>query len=575
MRWSHYYIPTLREAPRDAEVPSHRLLVKAGFIRKVASGIYDGLPLGLRTIRKVENIIREEMNRAGAVEVSMPLTIPADLWKETGRWDAYGKELLRFKDRSDRWFCLGPTHEEVVVDLVRKDVRSYRDLPLIIYQIGPKFRDEIRPRFGLMRAREFSMKDAYSFDVDEKGLEDSYRRMFDAYVRIFKRCGLEFQPVEAETGAIGGHFSHEFMVIAETGEDLIMYCQKCGYAANRERAERRRENASVHEEQRPLEKVHTPGKRTVEEVSAFLKVDKNRLLKTLIYKVDSGSLVMAVTAGLREINENKLTRFLGAERVELATAEEIENLTGAPVGFAGPVNMEGKVRIVCDYSVAEVVNGVTGANEEDHHFVNVNPGRDFAVKELADIAFAVSGDRCPRCENGVLMEKRGIEVGHTFKLGTKYSEPMECCFLDEEGNSRPMIMGCYGIGVGRTMAAAVEQNHDKDGIIWPVPLAPFEAVVILLNPTYPAQREVAEKVYSSLSGEGVDVIIDDRNERPGVKFKDSDLIGFPFHVIVGRKASEGMVEVKVRRTGERQDIPFQECTLRLKSMIENEKTVRE
>ena len=572
MKWSGFYAPTLREDPREAEIASHRLLVRAGFIRKVASGIYDVLPLGVRTMSRIENIVREEMNRAGAVEVRMPFVIPAELWQETGRWDLYGKELLRFRDRAERWFCLGPTHEEVVVDIVRRAVRSYRELPMILYQIGPKFRDEIRPRFGLMRAREFVMKDAYSFDVDEKGLEDSYRKMFEAYIRIFKRCGLTFEAVEAATGAIGGHFSHEFMAIADTGEDVIMYCPRCGYAANRELAERRAPRKDMPEAGNvpPLEKVHTPGKRTVEEVSSFLNVNGSKLFKSLIYITTEGESVMAVASGDREINEDKLARYLGVEAVNLADAITIERVTGAPVGFAGPVGIKG-VRIICDYSVLETGVGVTGANEEDHHFVNVLPGRDFPVDEIADISFAENGDPCPRCESGMLGQRRGIEVGHLFKLGTKYSVPMRCTFLDRDGNEVPAVMGCYGIGIGRTMAAVVEQSHDDRGIIWPVTVAPFEVALLLLNPSDRAQSRAAEEIYTVLQRLNVDVIVDDREERPGVKFNDADLIGFPYQIIAGKKVKEGKVEVKKRDTGERVDVSIENAPGVVTEMIKQEK----
>lgn len=550
MKWSEYYIPTLREDPKDSEVVSHRLLTRAGFIRKLSSGLYDILPLGNLTLKKIENIIREEMNNAGAIEVILPLVTPSELWKETGRWSEYGKELLRFRDRSDREFCFAPTHEEVIVDLVRRDLRSYKQLPLILYQIGVKFRDEIRPRFGLMRAREFVMKDAYSFDRDEKSAEISYSKMFEAYKRIFKRCGLSFEPVEAETGAIGGHFSHEFMVLADTGEEEILFCPKCGYAANAERAERAEEGKRREEKILPLQKVHTPGKRTVQEISEFLNVEPSRLLKSLIYKVDEKYFLMAVVSGEREINENKLMRALSAGKVSLALSEEIEALTGAPVGYAGPVGLGDKLRIICDFSVREIQNGVTGANEEDFHYVNVNPERDFSPSAYFDIAFARAGDLCPRCKEERLQSKRGIEVGHTFKLGKKYSSPMRCVYIDENGKEQEVYMGCYGIGVGRTMAAAVEQNHDAKGIIWPKNIAPFEASIIIVNISDHVQKKEGFRIYEELRSKGVSIILDERDERPGIKFNDSDLIGFPYQIIIGNRVKEGYGEVKIRRTGE-------------------------
>ncbi len=544
MRFSKFFLPTLKESPSDAEVVSHTLMVRSGMIRKVAAGIYNLLPLGLRTIRKVENIVREEMNRAGAQEVSMPFVLPSELWKESGRWDEYGKELLRLKDRNGREFCLGPTHEEVVTDMVRGEIRSYRQLPINLYQIQTKFRDEIRPRFGLMRAREFSMKDAYSFHATEESAEEEYKNMYDTYTRIFDRCGLSFRAVEAETGAIGGRFSHEFMVLADTGEDAIASCNRCSYAANVERAETREPQSRppAESEMEELKEVSTPGVKSVEEVSSFLKVEPARLIKTLIYETDKG-VVAALVRGDRELNEMKLKRHLDAQWVRLATEQTIEKVTGAPSGFSGPVKLN--IPIYADHSVKNIINGVTGANRKDAHLTGVNPGRDFKAG-YADLRVVENGDICPRCD-GTLEVYRGIEVGHIFKLGTKYSEKMGATFLDEKGKERPMIMGCYGIGIGRTAAASIEQNHDDAGIIWPRPLAPFDVEVLPLNVNDRDVRKTAVEIYTSLVEAGLDVLIDDRDERAGIKFKDADLIGIPVRVTVGgRNLKDGKVEIKER-----------------------------
>jgi len=549
MRFSRFFLPTLKEAPSDAEVISHRLMVRAGMIRKVAAGIYNYLPLGLRVIHKVENIVREEMNMAGAQEVVMPMVIPSELWQESGRWDAYGKELLRIKDRHERDFCLGPTHEEVITDMVRKEVRSYRELPLNIYQIQPKFRDEIRPRFGLMRGREFIMKDAYSFHATEEDAEREYQNMYDTYCRIFERCGLEFRAVEAETGAIGGRFSHEFMVLADTGEDAIASCNKCTYAANVEKAEIRSQKSEVRsqENKKPLERVSTPGMKTVEEVSGFLKTIPQTLIKTLIYNSDKG-VIAALVRGDYEINENKLKRLIGAERLHLADENTVRNLTNAPSGFAGPVGL--KAKIFADYSIRDMINAVTGANEADAHLVNVNMERDFEVNNFADIRSVVAGDLCPRC-SGTLGIFRGIEVGHIFKLGTKYSEAMGATFLNEKGQGRPVIMGCYGIGIGRTAAASIEQNHDKNGIIWPVPLAPFHVHIVPVNVNDKATMDAAERVYKDLIDAGLEALMDDRDERAGIKFNDADLIGIPIRLTIGSKAlKENSVELKMRNVAD-------------------------
>ncbi len=547
MRYSKMLIPTLREVPAEAEVVSHKLMLRAGMIRKLAAGVYSYLPLGLRVIRKVEQIIREEMDRAGALEVLLPGVQPAELWEESGRWEDYGKELLRFQDRHERWFCLGPTHEEVITDLVRKEVRSYRQLPLNLYQIQTKFRDEIRPRFGLMRGREFGMKDAYSFDADDQGAEKSYQVMFDTYCRIFERCGLKFRAVEAETGPIGGSFSHEFMVLAETGEDTVVSCDSCEYAANLEKAEIGRSRPSKREEEKakpkPLELVSTPGIKTVEEVCVFLKVKPQNLVKTLIYQGDQEPIA-ALVRGDHEINETKLKRVVGCQRLELASEELIEQVSGAPLGFTGPVGL--KVKLIADQVIGDMVNFVTGANKADTHLLNVNLGRDFQVKEFSDIRVAREGDPCPRGE-GKLVLSRGIEVGHVFKLGTKYSKAFKATYLDEQGKERLMVMGCYGIGVGRTAAAAIEQHHDEKGILFPLNIAPFQVLVLPVNVKEKRLSEVAENIYQGLEERGIEVLLDDRDERPGVKFKDADLIGIPLRVTLGNRfIKEGVVELKWR-----------------------------
>ena len=550
IRYSQYLMPTTKETPSDAEVVSHRLMLRAGLIRKVASGIYNYLPAGLRVMRKVEKIIREEMDRAGAQEILMPTVIPSELWKESGRWDAYGKELLRFRDRADREFCLGPTHEEVVTDLVRREVRSYRQLPLNLYQIQDKFRDEIRPRFGLMRGREFFMKDAYSFDADEEGAAESYRRMYEAYCRIFRRMGLSFRAVEADTGSIGGSSSHEFMVIAESGEDAIVSCEACSYAANLEKAEC--VPPAVESQGRVAEaglprKVSTPGRRTIAEVAAFLEIDPRDLIKTLVFESDSGDVAVLVS-GRYEVNEVKVKNLLAAEWVRLASEERVRELTGAPSGYAGPVGLA--LRLLADHSVRAIAVGATGANEKDAHLVNVVPGRDFSPEAHADLRLVTEEDRCPRC-GGALRFSRGIEVGHVFRLGTKYSKALSATYLDATGKEQPVVMGCYGIGVGRTAAAAIEQHNDADGIIWPISIAPFEAVVVPVNVKHEGIVRESERVAQELSARGIEVLLDDRDERPGIKFKDADLCGIPLRVTLGEKNfAAGFAEIRDRRTGE-------------------------
>lgn len=566
---SRYLLPTTRENPSDAEVVSHRLMVRAGMIRKVAAGIYDYLPLGLRVLRKVENIIREEMNRAGAIELLMPVVLPAELWMESGRWDLYGKELLRFRDRGEREFCLGPTHEEAITDIVRREVRSYRQLPLNLYQIQTKFRDEIRPRFGLMRGREFIMKDAYSFDADDGDADESYRAMYDAYTRIFTRMGLDFKAVEADTGAIGGSSSHEFMVLAESGEDEIVSCLTCEYAANVELAQVRDPEGAIYDKDIPPPKaVHTPEKRTIEEVSSFLNVSSGKLIKTLVFVTGEGNVVV-VAAGTRTINEVKVKNYLGADWIELADDDTVREVTGATIGYAGPVGLSG--RILADRSVLQISDGVTGANKDDYHYIHVRPDRDFHVEAYGDFRLIEPGDGCPKC-GGTIRFSRGIEVGHIFKLGEKYSQAMKAVYLGQDGKERTMVMGCYGIGVGRTVAASIEQNHDEDGIIFPISIAPFEVCILPLNLKNDALQISAEDLYGELLQAGVEVIIDDRDERPGIKFKDADLIGVPLRITLGeKKVAGGLVEIKNRRTGKTFDVSIRDAAAEVKKMIGEER----
>ena len=571
MRFSNYFIPTQKEMPSDAEVISHQLMVRAGMIRKLTSGIYTYLPTGLRSIKKVEKIVREEMDRAGAVEILMPAVQPAELWQESGRWDYYGKELLRFKDRHNRDACMGPTHEEVITDLVRKEIHSYKQMPINFYQIQTKFRDEIRPRFGLMRGREFIMKDAYSFDVDENSANASYQKMFEAYTRIFERCGLKFRAVEADTGSIGGNYSHEFMVLAETGEDQIINCTKCSYAANLERAEvlyeEKTPEADHHGEMGPLEEVETPDMKTVEEVTDFLHITADRLVKTLLLLVDGKEKVAVLIRGDHELNEAKLKTLLGAQTVEMAPESVVREITGAPVGFAGPVGL--KIRIVADNALKGMHDFVTGGNRKDLHLKQVEMDRDFQIDLFGDLRTILPRDRCPRC-GGNIVFGRGIEVGHIFKLGTKYSLALNAVFLNEEGKEQPIIMGCYGIGVGRIVAAAIEQNNDENGIVFPVPIAPFEVTILPLQMHDAAVAETAEKIYNDLSELGLDVLLDDRDERAGVKFKDADLLGIPVRITVGsRGVKTGTVEVKQRTETESALIPIEEVVLHMQEKIKS------
>ncbi len=556
MRVSKMFLATQREIPADAEIPSHQLMLRAGLIRKVASGVYSFMPMGYRVYRKVENVVREEMDKAGAQELIMPAILPAEVYMASGRWERFGPEMFRLKDRGGRQFCLGPTHEEPFTEAVRDTIRSYKQLPVTLYQIQHKYRDEKRPRFGIMRCREFVMKDAYSFDVDEAGLDVSYKTMYEAYNKIFTRLGLDYTIVDADSGAMGGSGSQEFMVKSEVGEDGICYCDGCGYAANEEKA------VCVAPEQDPagmlpVEKIHTPGVKTIEELMGFMNADPSAFVKTILYNID-GQIVAAMVRGDRDINETKLGNLYDATEMDLASFADVEEITGAKVGFAGPVGLKKKIDVIVDLEVASMKNFIVGACETDYHLKNVNIGRDFEATKVVDIRNLIEGDKCPKCGAPIKMA-RGVEVGHIFKLGTKYSKALNCVYLDKDGKENTMVMGCYGIGVGRTLAAIIEQYNDEDGIKWPVEVAPYKAIVVPTKVNDEENMALAEKIYSELQDRGVEVMIDDRNERPGVKFKDADLIGIPVRITVGRRANEGVVEVKYRMTGEMSEMTADEA----------------
>lgn len=572
MRWSQTFIPTHKEDPADAEIISHKLMVRAGLIHKLSSGVYTYLPLGLRTIKKVEQIVRQEMNAAGAVELLMPIMQPSELWRETGRWDVYGKELMKVKDRQNRDFALGPTHEEVITDLIRGQIRSYKRLPLILYQIQTKFRDEIRPRFGVMRAREFVMKDAYSFHENEVSLDEIYQRMYQAYTRIFQRCGLSTAPVMADSGAIGGDVTHEFMVLADTGEGEILSCE-CGYAATAEGAKSQLVPYKVEEKIKSMERVDTPQAHSVEQVTQFLDIDARRLVKTILYRCDE-QLVAILIRGDREVNEAKVRRILGCSTLEMATAEEILKISGAPVGFSGPVGLKG-VQMIADLSLKGLENIVVGANEDQCHMINVNFPRDFAVKRFEDLHLAQAGDLCPSCGK-TLTSRRGIEVGQIFKLGAKYSKSLKAKFLDQNGKESPFIMGCYGIGITRTVAAAIEQHHDQDGIIWPMAIAPYQVLILPLNVSDEMTMAAADGFYKQLVDSGLEVLLDDRDERAGFKFKDADLIGIPLRLTVGEKSlSQGKVEMKLRRQNQVIKVDRDKAVPMIREMISEERLASE
>ena len=561
MRMSRMLMPTLKEVPSDAEITSHQLMLRAGMIRKMASGIYNQLPMGIRVFRKVEDIIREEMNAKGAQEISCALLVPAELWQESGRWDVMGPEMFRLKDRNGRDYCLGPTHEETFTHIVRNEITSYKQLPLNLYQIETKFRDERRPRFGVMRTRNFTMKDAYSFDADQEGLDKSYDDMFDAYTRIFARCELDNSPVQADSGAMGGSASAEFMVKSEVGEDEIVFCSGCDYAANIEKATSVNHEAST-EEMKEMGEIETPNVHTIEELQDFFKMDAGQFAKTLIYYAD-GKTVAVVVRGDRDVNETKVANAIGgAVEFELASEDTIKAVTGAEVGFAGPIGIKTDYLFI-DQEVVDQRNVIVGANKTGYHIQNANFGRDFEG-QIGDFRNVQEGDKCPKCGQPLEI-MRGVEVGHIFKLGTKYSESMGATFLDQNGKSQPIIMGCYGIGVERTVAAVIEQHHDENGIIWPLAIAPYHVVVVPVNVKKEEHLENAEKIYKELEAAGVEVLLDDRNERAGFKFKDSDLLGIPMRITVGKDIVDGKVEFKLRKEADKEIITVDEVLDRVKA----------
>ncbi|MEK6645641.1 MAG: proline--tRNA ligase [Candidatus Firestonebacteria bacterium] len=566
MKWSQTLIPTLKENPADAELISHKLMVRAGIIRKLSSGIYSLLPLGFKILQKIEKIIREEMEYAGASELLLPILSPSELWKESGRWDVYGKELIRIKDRQNREFALGPTHEEIITDLVRKEIKTYKKLPINLYQIQIKFRDEIRPRFGVMRAKEFMMKDGYSFDRDEANAERTYKKMYDGYYKIFSRLGLKFKAVEADTGAIGGSFSHEFMVLADSGEEVIVSCSKCEYAANLEKASGKNSDVtSKTGKTENLQKINTPNIKTVEELTKFLNCSAKNLVKTIICKADK-EYIAALVRGDYEININKLKNILGCCELTMAQAEDIRKLTNAPIGFAGPVGFK-NIKIIADESVKNMSNFITGSNEADTHLMNVNINRDFKIDLIGDIRLVKESDLCDLCGEKLVFT-RGIEVGHVFKLGTKYSKALNATYLDEQGKDQIMVMGCYGIGVTRIIAASIEQQYDENGIIWPVSIAPYQILITPLNVKDDEIKTTADTIYNILSKEKFDILFDDRDETAGVKLKDADLIGIPLRITIGSKTlKEGKVELYVRKSKEVYKISKEEIVPKIKELI--------
>ncbi|MDP2920993.1 MAG: proline--tRNA ligase [Candidatus Omnitrophota bacterium] len=565
MKWSKYFIPTLKEVPSEAEAVSHRLMIRAGLIRKLASGAYTYLPLGLRTLKKVEDIIREEMDSSGAIELFMPSMQPVELWHESGRFKALGEDLITYKDRHNRVIVFGPTHEEVITDLVKNHVNSYKQLPITLYQIQTKFRDEVRPRFGVIRSREFIMKDAYSFDKDWEGLDESYKKMYEAYERIFKRCGLKAIAVEADSGVMGGDVSHEFMVLSESGEDLLAHCTACGYAGSLSVAEVKIAGHKAEGKEKPLQEVETPGVTTIEKVGHLLKIKPDEMVKTLIYVADEKPVAVLIR-GDHEANEAKIKKFLKCQAMEMASEDIIKKVTCGPVGFSGPKGLE-DIKIIADNSIKGMVNFVTGANKKDRHFINTNIDRDFKVNEWADLRMITDKDLCPKCNKNIKIE-HAIEMGHVFKLGLKYSKAMKAEFSDEDGKLKPMVMGCYGIGVNRIIAIAIELHNDKKGIIWPLAIAPFQVIIIPINYKEENVKAVADNIYEELGKLGIEVLLDDRDESAGIKFNDAELIGIPISVVIGdRGLKKGILEIKIRETGKVLEVKKEELKDRIPSLL--------
>lgn len=574
MRYSQAFIPTLKESPADAEAVSHKLMVRAGLIRKLISGVYSYLPLGLRVLKKVEAIVREEMDKQGAQEILMPALQPAELWHQTGRYQVLGEELVKFKDRSGKEMVIGPTHEEVITDIARGELHSYKDLPKIIYQIQTKLRDEPRPRFGVIRSKEFIMKDAYSFDRDGEGLNQSYKKMFDCYHRIFKRCGLKAIAVEAEVGFMGGSESAEFMVLSESGEDIVVICEQGDYKSTLAKAEcswpetRPSARTTRHPD---AKEVSTPGVTTIEKVGQFLNCKPQQMIKTLIYLADKKP-VAVLLRGDHDVNETKLAAALRTKELALAEQKTIEKVTGGPLGFSGPGGLK-DIKLVIDHAVAGMKEAVTGANQKDKHLINVLPGRDFPVKETFDIRYITEGEPCPKCKRPIGL-KRAIELGHVFKLGTKYSDSMEARFLDSDSRKKPFIMGCYGIGINRIIAACIEQNNDKDGIIWPLAIAPYQVIILTLNMEDENVTQAAERLYAELSQKGMEALLDDREASPGIKFKDADLIGIPVQVIIGAKGiKKSQAEIKTRATAEKKEVPLKEAVTETKKILDKLRSI--
>lgn len=570
MKMSKLYMPTLREVPSEAEIPSHKLLLRAGMMRKLVSGVYSYLPLGYKIIKKIENIVREEMDNAGSQELLMSAIQPRELWEASGRWENFGPEMFKLKDRNNREFCLGPTHEEYFTSLIKDEIKSYKQLPLNLYQIQTKYRDEKRPRFGVIRAREFIMKDAYSFDKDEEGMRNSYREMWEAYDKIFTRLRLKYKVVEGDSGAMGGNESHEFMAMAETGEGLVAYCNKCDYAATDEKAKVVYNIEPKAEDQKEMEKVHTPNATTIDDLVDFFKIEKRNFGKALVY-LASGEPVVVIIPGDRELNETKLCNYLKVPEHELEMADEetIIKISGANKGFTGPVGLKEDIKILVDSRITKSKNLIVGGNETDYHIKNVNYGRDFEGEIVEDLLLIEEGDICPKC-GAVLSMDRGIEVGNIFQLGTKYSSSLGATYLDEDGKEKPFVMGSYGVGVSRTMAAIVEQYHDDNGIIWPLIVAPYHVIITIINVKNEEQKSLGEKLYKELLDEGLEVLLDDRKERAGVKFNDRDLIGIPIRITVGKKANENIVEYSLRKEDERIEISVDDIFHKIKESFKKE-----